>query len=426
VLDAAAYELADRLYEPIRQHRDRQLADYVKSATAAAAAKGTLGAGFFHKELASRHVEELRQRSDSLLHILKQLGQSTNLRTDSDGRNQLAEYLDRTVRGDADSLSDRLNQLLQRFNGNASWYTAELKDEVPNVVSKVQAEMELFARQSSKSISDAGRLGVAEILPDSTRVFVVHGRNNALVADLFAFLKSVGLQPIAWRDAVRQTGKGAPYIGEILEMAFGTAQAIVVLLSPDDEVRLAPQFLREDDEAFERETHLQPRPNVLFEAGMAFGFRRDRTILVEVGSPKPFSDVAGRHTVRLSNDVGRREDLIERLRTAGCAVSYQTQAWQTVGNFEASHGSAAATKEIPTPIVKFVDLNYPHDSGMQARLEADGYKIRWSGDSSLARRLDIEGWSLAAIADEHGREMILKMKDRPEDQTLIKRKVVKT
>jgi len=73
--------------------------------------------------------------------------------------------------------------------------------------------------------------------------------------------------------------------------------------------------------------------------------------------------------------------------------------------------------------VKWVDLNYPHDSGFQAALEGEGFRVRWSLDSKLARRLDIEGWSLAT-QDEGGNSVVLKVKDYPEDQTLLKKRDV--
>jgi predicted nucleotide-binding protein len=159
-----------------------------------------------------------------------------------------------------------------------------------------------------------------EHMPNPKQVFVVHGRDDRLRRDFFSFLRALKLEPLEWSEALRLTGKAAPYIGEILDKAFDSAQAVVVLLTPDDEVRLVPDLWLSDVEDTEKSLLLQARPNVLFEAGMAFGRNPDRTLLVQVGQVKAFSDVAGRHVVRLTNAPESRQDIAERLRTDGCTV----------------------------------------------------------------------------------------------------------
>lgn len=170
-------------------------------------------------------------------------------------------------------------------------------------------------------------------MPDKKKVFVVHGRDGRLRDDFFSFLRALGLQPIEWSEALNLTGKATPYIGEALESAFKNAQAVIVLLSPDDEVRLSPELWEDKEDENEKEIRLQARPNVLFEAGMAFGTHHDRTLLVEVGQAKAFSDVAGRHVVRLSNSPDKRNEIAERLKTAGCDVSTSGNDWLSTGNF---------------------------------------------------------------------------------------------
>ena len=64
---------------------------------------------------------------------------------------------------------------------------------------------------------------------------------------LFDFLRAVGLHPLEWSEAVGATGSASPYIGEILDAAFSVAQAVVVLLTPDDEARLRQLFWKESD-----------------------------------------------------------------------------------------------------------------------------------------------------------------------------------
>ena len=165
-------------------------------------------------------------------------------------------------------------------------------------------------------------------------VFVVHGRNDQLRDSMFQFLRSIGLKPMEWAEALAATGKATPIIADILDSALRRAKAVVVLLSPDDEARLRSELQRENEAAFETQLTGQARPNVLFEAGMAFGRCPDRTILVEVGSLRPFSDVAGRHVVRLNNSAQTRKDLADRLQRAGCDVDLSGSDWLRVGDFE--------------------------------------------------------------------------------------------
>ena len=169
---------------------------------------------------------------------------------------------------------------------------------------------------------------------DAREVFVVHGRNDAARDALFDFLRTIDLHPLEWSEAVRSTGKASPYIGEILDAAFSSAQTVVVLLTPDDEARLKEAFRLEGEPPHETQLTGQARPNVLFEAGMAMGRNPDRTVLVELGSLRPFSDVGGRHVLRIDNSSQRRQELAQRLQTAGCPVNLGGTAWHTAGDFE--------------------------------------------------------------------------------------------
>jgi len=167
----------------------------------------------------------------------------------------------------------------------------------------------------------------------SNGVLVVHGRNLALRDAMFGFLRSLGLQPMEWTAAIRETKKATPYVGEVLTTMFRQAAAVVVLLSPDDEARLKIKFRRTSDPAYERRLTGQPRPNVLFEAGRALGSHPDSTILVQVGDVRPFSDTLGMHLVRLAETPECRRDLAGRLETAGCAVNLNGTDWLSTGDF---------------------------------------------------------------------------------------------
>jgi predicted nucleotide-binding protein len=165
-------------------------------------------------------------------------------------------------------------------------------------------------------------------------VFVVHGRNEKARKALFSLLRAFKLQPIEWNEALRKTGQGSPYVGTILESAFSRASAIVVLLTPDDEARLKKKFLTKRDSTQEHKLTGQARPNVLFEAGMAFGRNANSTILVQIGDVRPFSDIAGRHIVYLSNLESSRNELATKLISAGCRVDTSGNDWMDAGDFE--------------------------------------------------------------------------------------------
>jgi len=187
--------------------------------------------------------------------------------------------------------------------------------------------------------------------PDQRTVFVVHGRNEKLRIDLFAFLRTIGLNPIEFSEAVKLTGKAAPYIGEILDAAFKNAQAVVVLMSPDDEARLRKDFQKGDDPEYEKDLRPQPRQNVLFEAGLAFGYKPDRTILARVGNLRPFSDMYGRHEVRLANDPVKRQELANKLKNAGCAVRTDGTDWLKIGDFGIQSYST-----FPPPVTRKISM----------------------------------------------------------------------
>ncbi len=162
-------------------------------------------------------------------------------------------------------------------------------------------------------------------------VMVVYGQDEETRLDMFSFLRSLHLRPIEWNQAVMQTGKASPYVGEILTTAFSLAQAFLVLMTPDEEAILRPELrkiVRDDEVTF------QPRPNVILEAGMALARDEARTILVATGTIRGMSDLDGRHVIRLNNSAERRNDLVQRLKVAGCHPRTDGADWIRTGDFE--------------------------------------------------------------------------------------------
>jgi predicted nucleotide-binding protein len=153
---------------------------------------------------------------------------------------------------------------------------------------------------------------------------------------MFDFLRALGLKPLEWEKALLMAKGVNPHIDDVLDTAMAKVQAVVVLFSPDDEARLKAVYQRKSDGVAEKKFQGQPRPNVIFEAGLALGRHPEKTVLVEVGKVKSFTDIAGKHVVRLSNDYSKRNDLANRLKKIGCKVDRDGTDWTKAGDFVAS------------------------------------------------------------------------------------------
>jgi predicted nucleotide-binding protein len=132
-------------------------------------------------------------------------------------------------------------------------------------------------------------------------IFVVHGRDEALRKSIFEFLRALKLDPLEWDEALRRAKGANPYVGDVIDEVMDQAQAVLVMFSPDDLVQLKEQFVGNNERNTEGRQRGQARPNVLFEAGLAMGRHQDKTVLVQVRHVKPFSDIGGRHMLRLDN-----------------------------------------------------------------------------------------------------------------------------
>lgn len=172
---------------------------------------------------------------------------------------------------------------------------------------------------------------------DAKQIFMIHGRNAKINKAMHAFLRSLGLNPLEFQSAIHKTIRrnrngGNPYIGEVLDNAFEGVKALIVLFTPDDEVQLRKELWSKGEKAAEKRLQPQPRPNVIFEAGMALGRHEEKTLFVSVGKSKSFSDIAGRHMLFLNNSPEKRKDFAERLRALGCDVRTDGIDWLSEGD----------------------------------------------------------------------------------------------
>jgi predicted nucleotide-binding protein len=201
---------------------------------------------------------------------------------------------------------------------------------------------ELLARPAGNTAPD-DTLKFAE---DRRKVMVVLGRNPALGAALFTFLRTIDLLPLEWTQLVGTANTGAPYIGQVLDAAFSQSQAVVVLSTPDDIAYLRGDLVPDGDPENEATPEGQARPNVFYEAGMAMGRFPTRTIFVEVGTMRSASDLGGIHAVRMNEGPECRRDLAKRLEDAGCEVNTDGTDWLSAGAFPEPPPPDAPVREI--------------------------------------------------------------------------------
>ncbi len=166
------------------------------------------------------------------------------------------------------------------------------------------------------------------------KIFVVHGRNNTLRDAVFSFLRALNLEPMEWSQAIALLESGSPFVGEVIDVALKISAAVIIIFSPDDLAVLKNEFVKYDDKEEEKKLSPQPRPNVLFEAGMAFGINPKKTIILQFGELRQISDIGGRHVIKMNNTPEKRKDLLDRLINANCDLESGGTDWLKVGNFD--------------------------------------------------------------------------------------------
>lgn len=178
------------------------------------------------------------------------------------------------------------------------------------------------------SVKRSEARGVA--MGDKTKVFIIHGRNIAARNAVEQFVRCLGLDPLDFDQVSADLG-GSPFVGEVVRKGLELAHGIIALFTPDEFSGLDSVFRTSGDRGLDS-LRWQARPNVIFEAGMAFGMSRERTVLVTLGGEVSlFSDVAGIHTIRLDNHVESRKKLRQRLIGMHCAVNERADSWTDPG-----------------------------------------------------------------------------------------------
>lgn len=223
--------------------------------------------------------------------------------------------------------SDLATQLIARGMVDPDSVAEALEDEPASPEPDTPATGPRSASVPSDSSTPVQLTGLADtIAADPRSVMVVHGQDVEAARAMFDWLRAIKLSPLEWAHQVGATRTASPFIGTVVETGFANAQAVVVLFTPDEHVRLRANLEGPDH------WRLQARPNVLFEAGMAFATHHERTVLVVLGEQELPSDLAGRHFVRLTT-AAALNDLARRLERAGCPVDRSGDDWLDIQRF---------------------------------------------------------------------------------------------
>jgi predicted nucleotide-binding protein len=249
-------------------------------------------------------------------------------------------------------------------------------------------------------------------MPNPKSIAIVHGRNKAALDAITGFLHNLDLQPKKWERVIRDLGIASPHNFTVVEKLLDEVQAVVVLMTPDDEGYLRTPFRTAREPQYETRPTGQPRQNVLIEAGMSFALHPARTIIVEMGQLRSSSDFHGMNVVRIdqSDLTSSLNELAGRLETARCAVDRVGDDWLDTRKFAAALRAIKREERSPSnPIyrrsrrgqtlveavtdVGLVDIENRNDR-QHSLPPADFYQ-------SAKKELAITGISSARTFDEH-------------------------
>lgn len=149
---------------------------------------------------------------------------------------------------------------------------------------------------------------------DPRRVMVIHGRCEKLRRSVFDMLSDMGLRPQTFPQLNMLHGTGSNFTFDVVMNAIDQVQAVVAILYGEERVEPIPEL------SLPAEAGLQPRPNVIFEVGVALRLKRQQTILLQIGGIREWSDIAGIQRLMFDGDPSQRLDLFNRLGAIGCDI----------------------------------------------------------------------------------------------------------
>ena len=167
--------------------------------------------------------------------------------------------------------------------------------------------------------------------------FIIHGHDLDARDELAEFVRAAGLDVLHFDLADSEAGRIETILSKVLN-GIRQADVVIVLLTPDEQAALHDPRTGDYMERSARNEELggwQPRPNVLFEAGVAIGAAESKTILVKLGPVRAISDLGGVKFVDLDSDNAKQQLLRAFSRIIGDDFSPPPRAKRNVsGRFE--------------------------------------------------------------------------------------------
>ncbi|MCC6742048.1 MAG: hypothetical protein IT452_23710 [Planctomycetia bacterium] len=180
----------------------------------------------------------------------------------------------------------------------------------------------------------------------ATSVFLLPGRNAAIADQVSALLEALGLHVGRWSEAIPAVG-GPLHAGSVADEALSRAQAVVALLSGDAPGALHRALLVSPADE-EGELAAGPTPEFLLELGeilgRASGPEEERVVLVRVGEARVPALLERRGIVELDGTARSVQQLVLRLRDAGCRIEQGAAS-------EAAKAVRVKSWDLPLPLL---------------------------------------------------------------------------
>jgi predicted nucleotide-binding protein len=262
----------------------------------------SLGRSLMEKQIGSRTDYEALQKDYSKWNIfnnelLKQLFTTEDLANEYS-----ASTFGPMVIGYEESFSEKVAKLKEQF------------DTKLHRLDTIIDRLELYAVASIVSDIKESTSTDSKKHVETRKVFIVHGRDDAAKANLEAFVREIGLEPIVLH---RQADGGLTVI-EKFEKHSDVGYAFI-LLTPDELAYLASESSKpEANRTIER----RARPNVIFEWGFFVGkLGRPSVCCISTGNVDLPSDMNGLVTKRYQSSVEEvGYSVLKDLRAAGYNV----------------------------------------------------------------------------------------------------------